>query len=379
MPPPPCCGDWDGHAFEAEDVHGFDGPWCWATDDRAPQCDAFADWCAEPVQSRPRGWHLLVSADQRQSSWEAACAAGAAAGCGDNLHVSVVVFDDRREECAPFLAWSRRINAHYCDEQQVPLHFIVGPLSPDLDAMPPYWARIAHLASLARQGPAGANRFIAMLDSDAAFANIGFPLRRFLGGVPLEKSVLVAKDPAMHPPPAGFEETGVFCTGFVCVRLDTEGLRFLTAWCDAFDPAMWTRSPETGVWTTEGTWAGAAYEQGQLNRLAHGDFRASVFELPQALFNSAFAREPGLPQPAVLHLMRRPGEREKDRRVEETLRGLWEARIATTVPSDVAAAHSPPGVSGCSLGVPNEFSRAGLPTTGEGLAAWEAMEDVYGP
>lgn len=233
--------------------------------------------------------------------------------------------------------------------------------------MPPHWARIARLEAMARGGLQGPHRFVAVLDSDAAFTNSGFPLRRLLGGLPAEKSVFIAKDPAMHPPPADLEETGIFCSGFVCVRLSPEGLGFLAAWRDAFDASEWHRDADTGGWSTTARWAGPAYEQGQLNRLARGDFQDDVLELPQALFNSAFARGPGGPQPVVVHLMRRPGEAggDKDRRVEATLRALWEEQLASPLSVSDGGGFRP--------------SPAGLPTTGADLAAWEAAEEACGP
>merc|ERR1712080_426472 len=129
--------------------------------------------------------------------------------------------------------------------------------------------------------------------------------------------IFLAKDPAMWAPPVGWEEVGVYCSGCVIIRLDTKGREFLNCWSESYGPARWWQS-EDGSWSTDGRWAGSAYEQGQLNILAQGEFSHSVFELPQALFNSPRARPPGMPQPIVLHLMRRPGEwgwQEKEDRV----------------------------------------------------------------
>merc|ERR1719329_868222 len=332
--------------------------------DSAPACEAMADWFGIDVgPPRVRGWHLHFSAAERQDAWEEACVCASLSERAaveelqgrEETRLSVLVFDDRREEEAPFLGWCRRINERHCRAQNVDLHFELGPDLAGLSTMPPHWARVARLRALARgEVRRGTNQFVAILDSDAVFANSGFPFRRLLAGLPAHKSVFVAKDPAMYPPPAGdAESTGVFCTGFVLVRTDEQGLRFLDAWLDAFDASHWSLNSQSGQWTTGATWAGPAYEQGQLNRLLRGEFQASALELPQALFNASFLRAAGAPQPLVLHLMRRPGERSgaaKDGRVTETLRELWEQRpVAEHV--------------------------GGVPVTAESLAAWEAFEE----
>mmetsp|Transcript_58694 Transcript_58694/g.182318 ORF Transcript_58694/g.182318 Transcript_58694/m.182318 type:complete len:280 (+) Transcript_58694:501-1340(+) len=188
---------------------------------------------------------------------------------------------------------------------------------------------------------------------------MAFPIERLLVALPPEKSVFLAKDPPMWPPPKGWEISGVYCSGFVLVRLDETGLGFLARWCAAFDPGQWWQSEE-GCWTTDGNWAGAAYEQGQLNVLAQGDMESVVFELPQALFNSAWKRPDGRPQPVVMHLMRRPGEwsrREKEGRVEAAFTALLEQ------PSPPTAAEG-------------DQSNDGIPRDSAALQLWEEEEDV---
>eukprot|EP00747_Dinoflagellata_sp_TGD_P221296 gnl/TRDRNA2_/TRDRNA2_93148_c0_seq1.p1 gnl/TRDRNA2_/TRDRNA2_93148_c0~~gnl/TRDRNA2_/TRDRNA2_93148_c0_seq1.p1 ORF type:complete len:149 (+),score=30.21 gnl/TRDRNA2_/TRDRNA2_93148_c0_seq1:3-449(+) len=70
------------------------------------------------------------------------------------------------------------------------------------------------------------------------------------------------------------------------------------------------------------------------------DLQHMVGELPQALFNSPYARPAGWPQPVVVHLMRRPGEwgkDEKEARVAETFHVLLrtcEARACEDVEED---------------------------------------------
>lgn len=356
---PPGCG--------CEGDGGFGGEWHGGREaaskshDAPPTCDAH--WLgADPGPPMPRGWHLHVSAAERQDAWEEACARVSISELGlaevgretEEAQLSVVVFDDRTEEDAPFLRWCRRVNERHCRAQSIDLYFELGPNLAGLSTMPPHWARVARLRALASEVRRGHNQFVAVLDSDAVFANSDFPLRHLLAGLPAHKSVFVAKDPAMYPPPAGdFEGTGVFCTGFVLVRLDDRGLQFLDAWLESFDASQWSLNSQTGRWSTGATWAGPAYEQGQLNRLLRSEFQASVFELPQALFNSSFLRSVGVPQPLVLHLMRRPGEWsvDKDRRVEDTLRDLWGQRqFAETA--------------------------GGAPTTSASLAVWEAFEEL---
>merc|ERR1712194_937674 len=153
-------------------------------------------------------------------------------------------------------------------------------------------------------------------------------------------SIFLAKDPPMWPPPQGWETSGVFCSGLVIIRLDDAGRDFLSRWRASFDPEhRW--QDEMGRWSSDGNWAGSTYEQGQLNLLAQGEFAHLVCELPQALFNASHTSPSDSPQPIVVHLMRRPGERgpsEKDGRVAASFRMLLEetCSIRDTIP-EVAA------------------------------------------
>jgi len=291
------------------------------------------------------------------------------------VQLCVLILDDREDEDSQFLLWSRLINERYCAEQSIELHFVTGPMVPELADMPPHWARVARLESLVKSGKMGDDCFAIVMDSDAAFTNPSFPLAQLLAGMPADRSIFVAKDPAMYPPPPDCSDPGVFCAGFVCIRLSIEGLCFLKAWRNSFDPSHWSRDNK-GRWHTAARWAGPAYEQGQLNRLVRGDFQHATFELPQSLFNSPYARAPGRVQPPVLHLMRLPGEpsgAHKDSRVEETLRSLWQERIALEV-------HKAPDgcTNSCNAGTP-ALASSGIPMTAIELAAWEALEEAKGP
>merc|ERR1712216_67857 len=211
--------------------------------------------------------------------------------------------------------------------------------------------------ALAASRPHGACSFLLSLDSDAALANEGVCLPQLLAALPPGKSVFLAKDPPMWPPPQGWESEGVFCAGFVLIRLDDAGRRFLESWLASYDPGCWWQDEE-GRWSTDGKWAGPAYEQGQLNRLAcESQMRECVFELPQVLFNAVRVQPPGSAQPLVAHLMRRPGEwgkGEKEARVAASFRMLLEKHASL-------AHESPPW--------------GGLPTSAEALAEWEREEE----
>ena len=266
--------------------------------------------------------------EEVRRQWELVCSASAWDGDASGVDATVVVFDDRDIREVRFLQLNCELNEGRCDRLGFDFLFVGGPHWPELRRMPPHWARVAHLEAMAARRPHGEHSFLISLDSDAALANPLFPLRRLLAALPREKSVFLAKDPPMWPPPQDSEwaSSGVFCAGFVLVRLDEPGRRFLSRWRGCFDPSRWRRDG-SGCWSTEGRWAGSAYEQGMLNALAHGELAHVVFELPQSLFNSAWVRAGGAPQPVVAHLMRRPGEwapGEKDGRVAAAFGALLE-------------------------------------------------------
>lgn len=275
------------------------------------------------------------------------------------MSATVIVFDDRVRAHEPFLDLNYRLNSLHCARQGLNFEFVGGPDWPELRRMPPHWARVDHMSELASLEVKDANSFLISMDSDAAFANPGFPLKELLGGLSHDKSVFLAKDPNMWRPPAECE-AGVYCSGFVLVRLDAYGRRFLKEWRDAYDPSQWWQD-ELGRWSSDGNWAGSTYEQGQLNRLAHGHLQHLVQELPQALFNSPFAREVGEVQPVIVHLMRRPGElqTEKPLRVATTFRMLLEASMAHFA----------------SRRCPDD----GIPRSAEGLSRWEEIEESWWP
>ncbi|CAE8596767.1 unnamed protein product, partial [Polarella glacialis] len=106
-------------------------------------------------------------------------------------------------------------------------------------------------------------------------------------------------------------------------------------------------------WKTDGNWAGPTYEQGQLNLLVQSEGADQVLELPQALFNSCFARPLGMPQPVVMHLMRRPME----------LAGVAkQARVASTFQALLSVL---------------EESDDGLPRSALELQRWEDHEEQW--
>lgn len=290
------------------------------------------------------------------------------------VRATVVVFDDRSRSEEPFLDLNRQLNQHFCDSHGFDFVFVGGPEWAQLSDMPPHWARVAHLLELARLHQENPDDFLLSLDSDAVLANECFALERLLTALPREKSVFLAKDPPMWPPPTTWETTGVYCSGFVLVRLDSHGRDFLARWTASFDPLRWWQSEE-GRWTTDGNWAGQTYEQGQLNRLAQGEFKDLVLELPQALFNSSFARPLASPQPVVLHLMRRPGEhghRAKQDRVAATFAALLGLRAGSSRGGGS-------GSRGNSTKSSNDGTFAGIPCSGQALQAWEEEEERWTP
>jgi len=296
-------------------------------------------------------------------------AAAPLAHTSDQVAVTTIVFDDRDPCDVPFLQLNQQLNEDFCRQRGFNFQLAGGPGWPELLRMPPHWARIAHLQTRSEQLPEGQHSFLISLDSDAAFANIRFPLEQLLVALPADKSVFLAKDPPMWPPPQGSETCGVYCSGFVLLRLDGPGRNFLKRWLGSYDASRWCLGKD-GSWTTDGAWAGTAYEQGQLNELAHGELAASVFELPQALFNSPWERPICRPQPVVVHLMRRPGEwcmQAKEERVA--------VAFAALLGKAKAAAHSTASKSKCV----NFKNGDGLPRHAATLAVWEKQERDWIP
>ncbi len=196
---------------------------------------------------------------------------------------AIVQYDDR-----PLSDTDKKlidINQQYAARHNYDYFF----LNNGYEHLPPYWAKVAAVHDLLKQGK---HKGVCWIDTDAVFVKPSTSIDDFCNIDPT-KSFYMAQDPPVH-------HNGNFNAGIWFVRNDTNGNSIMDHWMNCWNAVAkdWTKNGPK--WHCTGTWSGPSYEQGAFidNVFKHNELSKFIKQFSYDFLQSIDA---SLPNAFTLH------------------------------------------------------------------------------